>query len=225
MCHCVAGGLARDLIRAARSVVRAAANLITASEGSNAPGDSDDPVEYLLASELPEPRDLTIDIIAESVIHDELRRKARAISHIASDVGFLETTEFQDLLYATASRVSPGEPILNVIDLLTKPCSAESAAIAGLRFEFATYAYYCATLQDVFNGQLDIERIIDASSQPGNPGSFDTLASARNAFTMNTMLAWRLITEFRSAWSMDTREPPSGLLTPPIGPAATSADS
>jgi hypothetical protein len=200
--------------------------LITATEGSNTPGDSEDPVEYLLASELPEPRDLTIETIAEAVIHDELRRKARAISHVASDVGSsLETTEFQDLLYNTASRVSLGESILNVIDLLAKPCSAESAAIAGLRFEFATYAYYCATLQDVFNGQLDIERVIDATSQPGNPGSFDALASARNAFTLNTMLAWHLITEFRSAWSMDTREPPSGLSTPPIGPAATSADS
>lgn len=225
LCHCVAGGLARDLIRAARNVVRTAASLITATEGSDTPGDSEDPVEYLLASELSEPRDLTIDTIAEAVIHDELRRKAHAISSVASDVGSLETAEFQDLLYTTASRVSLGKSILNVIDLLAEPCSAESAAVAGLRFEFSTYAYYCATLQDVFNGQLDIERVIDATSQPGNPGSFDALASARNAFTLNTMLAWHLITEFRSAWSMDTREPPSRLSTPPIGPAATSTDS
>ena len=165
-------------------------------------------MKYALASEQPTPNPLTIGTIAEAVIHDELRRKVRAISHVASSAGSPDTTEFQDLLYETATRLSPGEPILNVIDLLAKPDSAESGATAGLRLEFTAYAYYCATLQDMFNDQLDNHQIIEATGQPTGPGSFDTLAGARNAFTVNTMLAWRLITEFRAAWSMETREPP-----------------
>ena len=163
----------------------------------------------MLASEQPEPHYPTIGIIAEAVIHEELRRKARAISNVANSTGSVEATDFQNLLYDTAGLLSAGEPILHLIDLLAKPCSGESATTAGLRLEFAAYAYYCATLHEVFNGRLDDERIIEASSQPSDPGSFDALAAVRNAFTLNTMLTWRLITEFRSAWSMETREPPS----------------
>ncbi len=211
LCHCLAGGLARDLIRAARNIVRTAAELggspVLIGEGY----DSDDPVEYVIAQERPAPHFLTISTISEAVVHDELRNKALAISHVVSGVGSLGTTEFQALLYDTASRLTPGKPILTLIDLLAKPSPAESAAVAGLRLEFAAYAYYCATLQDTFNDQLDNKRIIDATSQPIGPGSFDTLADARNAFTRNTMLAWRLITEFRAAWSMETREPPQSL--------------
>jgi len=211
LCHCLAGGLARDLIRAARNIVRTVAELGGSPVIFGEDIDSDDPVKYVLASERPAPDFLTISAISETLVHDELRRKALAISHVVSSVGSPGTTEFQDLLYDTASRLAPGKPILSMIDLLAKPSRAESDAVAGLRLEFAAYAYYCATVQDTFNDQLDNKRIIDATSQPIGPGSFDTLAGARNAFTRNTMLAWRLITEFRAAWSMETREPPQSL--------------
>lgn len=213
LCHCLAGGLARDLIRAARNVARTAADLAGPPEDSD---DTDSPVEYVLASERPPPAPLTLARIAEAVIHDEFRRKVRAISHVAGGVGSPDSSEFQALLYDVASRLTSGESILNMIGLLAKPDSAESVAIADLRLEFAAYAYYCATLQEIFNDQLDNKRIIEATSQPPGSGSFDTLAAARNAFTVNTMLAWRLTTEFRAGWSMEIQDPPQRKIAEPI---------
>jgi hypothetical protein len=37
-------------------------------------------------------------------------------------------------------------------------------------------------------------------------GSFDSLAAARMAFSLDPHLAWRSITEFRQAWSLETRD-------------------
>jgi hypothetical protein len=207
LCYCLAGGLARDLIRSARNVVRTAANLIEPLEADGATIDSDNPVEYLLASDKPAPQFPNIGAIAEAVIRDELRRKLRAINHVTSGVGSLESTGFQDLLYDVAGQLSSDEPILSVVDLLAKPVIADSA-VAVLRLELAAYAYYCATLQEVFSERMSDQQIIEATSQPAQPGSFETLASAKNAFTLSTMLAWRLNTQFRAAWSMETREPP-----------------
>jgi hypothetical protein len=207
LCYCLAGGLARDLIRSARNVVRTAASLIEPLEAGGATIDSDNPVEYLLASDKPAPQFINIGAIAGTVIRDELRRKLRAINHVASGVGSLEATGFQDLLYDVEAQLSSDEPILSVVDLLTKPVIAD-AAVAGLRLELAAYAYYCATLQEVFCEQMSDQQIIEATGQPPRPGGFETLASAKNAFTLSTMLAWRLNTQFRVAWSMKTREPP-----------------
>jgi len=39
-----------------------------------------------------------------------------------------------------------------------------------------------------------------------NP-SFDALAAARNAFALDTHLAWRMVTGFRKAWPLETRKP------------------
>ncbi len=200
-------GLARDLIRSARNVVRTAASLIEPPETDGATIDSDNPVEYLLASDKPAPQFLNIGAIAETVIRDELRRKLRAINHVASGVGSLEATGFQDLLYDIEGQLSSDEPILGVVNLLAKPVIADSA-VAGLRLELAAYAYYCATLQEVFCERMSDQQIIEATGQPARPGSFETLTSAKNAFTLSTMLAWRLNTQFRAAWSMETREPP-----------------
>ena len=72
---------------------------------------------------------------------------------------------------------------------------------------FAAYAYFCATLQEVFTDGLDGEHMIAATSVPPGPGSFDALAAARAAFSLDTKLAWRLITQCRKAWSLETREP------------------
>jgi hypothetical protein len=73
-------------------------------------------------------------------------------------------------------------------------------------YDLAAFAYYCATLQEVFTGRLDGERIAWATGRASGPGSFDSLAETRNAFALGAPLAWRLISNFRTAWSMETRD-------------------
>jgi hypothetical protein len=50
--------------------------------------------------------------------------------------------------------------------------------------------------------------MVKATSKSSEPGSFDALAAARNAFTIDTQLAWNLVTRCRNAWSLETRTNP-----------------
>ncbi len=54
--------------------------------------------------------------------------------------------------------------------------------------------------------QAEVLEELQEWRNPG-PGSFDALAAARNAFAFDTHLAWRMVTGFRKAWSLEIREP------------------
>jgi hypothetical protein len=115
--------------------------------------------------------------------------------------------ELQKILYDITRQLTLGAPAIDIVDLVAKPGQDEPPAIASLRLEFAAYSYYCATLQEVFTAGLDTERMVEATSALSGPGGFDALAAARYAFTLDTHLAWRSITQFRKAWSLETRDP------------------
>lgn len=211
LCHCLAGGLARDLIRAARLVARTAATL-SATGSSPVTSDAlwgiDVSTAYLLlrgekpASPVPE-----FAVISAAVVQDDLRRKVRAISHVLGSAPPGDAVELQKILYDITRQLTLGAPAIDIVDLVAKPGQDEPPAIASLRLEFAAYSYYCATLQEVFTAGLDTERMVEATSALSGPGGFDALAAARYAFTLDTHLAWRSITQFRQAWSLETRDP------------------
>jgi hypothetical protein len=213
LCHCLAGGLARDLIRAARHVVGVAAKLRDGNEPTEFQQGLDEAVSYLLLSDTPLRTGLTIGPIAEYVIRDELRRKIQATSHIADRLRPHDPSQLLELFYDAADRLLHGEPLENVIDPLTKPGPPEPAAIASLRLDIAVYAYYCGTLAHIFTGPLTSEQIVTATSEPITASSFDTLAAARNALAVDTALAWHLVSEFRAAWSLETNELPLRVLS------------
>jgi hypothetical protein len=116
----------------------------------------------------------------------------------------------QDTLHDIAVHLAPDQPIINIVDHITKPGHTEPPEVAKVRFDLAAYAYYCATLQEVFTDRLDDAKMVEATSESSRPGSFDALAAARNAFTTDTLLAWNLVTQCRNAWSLETREPVRG---------------
>jgi hypothetical protein len=134
-----------------------------------------------------------------------MNRKLRAISH-ASSTTTGDATELQEALYEITAHLAAGQPLINIIDTMAATDSNESPAIATLRLDFAAFTYYCATLQEVFTDGLDGESITRATTGLPGPGTFDSLAGTRNAFALGTPLAWRLITKFRDAWSMETRQ-------------------
>jgi prepilin signal peptidase PulO-like enzyme (type II secretory pathway) len=217
LCHCLSGGLARDLIRAARNVVRTAATLM--SQPAAPPEDYFAPPatenveygEYLedVPLERFRVRELSLGAISSAVIRGELLRKLQAISRVAGAATPGRTTELQDDLNDAARLAAREGSVKGVVGLMTKPGLSEAAALADLRFDCTAYAYYCATLQDVFTDDLDNEQIVRASSDSRGPASFDALAGIRNALGLDTMLAWQMISHFRAAWgSLDTLEPP-----------------
>ena len=134
-----------------------------------------------------------------------MNRKLRAISH-AANTTTEEAAELQDALYHITPQLAVGQPLINLIDAAAATESNEAPTIARLRLDFAAFAYYCATLQEVFTDQLDDECITRATTEIAGPGTFEALAGTRTAFVLGTPLAWRLITQFREAWSMGTRD-------------------
>jgi hypothetical protein len=202
LCHCLAGGLARDLIRAARQVVRTATSL-TAESSLTQP----DPLPGKPDTHSPASRRLTLGSISTRLIQDELRRKTRAVGHVLRSSGSGTETKLHEFLYDLLRNPDLSQHALNVVDLLLGQTPEDSATVTSLRFDLAAYAYYCATLQEVFTDQLTRERIAEATSEPAAPGNFDELAAARYAFALDSSLAWRSITQFRKTWSLETREP------------------
>lgn len=212
LCHCLAGGLARDVIRAARQIVRTAGTLQATSSSPAYDDDFDHEatIAYLASGgRIPGQLRPTLSTISAAVIIDELQRKLRATIHVAGRAGPDQASEMHAALHQAASHLKQGRPIIDMIDLLGKSAQGEPAALAALRIDTAAYAYFCATLQDVFTGHLDHGRIVQATSESSGAGTFDVLAAARNAFAVDTFLAWRLISEFRTEWSLGTREAPS----------------
>jgi hypothetical protein len=208
LCHCLAGGLPRDLIRAARLVVSTAERLAPAA--SSPPGYlSEDTIDasasYTQLLTQPEHVPPTLAAIAAAILHHEMNRKLAAISHAANSAAE-DSTELQGTLYDIISQLTPGQPLISIVDAVVATDPEEAPAIASLRRDCAAFAYYCATLQEVFTDQLDDESIIRATAENPEPGTFDALAGTRNAFAIGTPLAWRLITKFRDAWSMETRD-------------------
>ncbi|MFF0773436.1 hypothetical protein ACFYUK_31400 [Nonomuraea wenchangensis] len=160
-CHCLSGGLSRDLLRAARAVVRTA---------------------YALPSPALAP-------ICLAVLKDEIRKKAHALMEAASDL----PGDVLDLLHAQTHRRSDRTPRELAQSLLNRP-------LDGPALEFAAYSYFCATLEEIFTGELTGSR---------NAETFDDLAAARHAFAIDTRLAWRTISAARRACALQPYDLPT----------------
>lgn len=207
LCHCLSGGLARDLIRAARQVTRAAQTL---SSGTEHIPDEHDEGTAAFAYQLLRQRQVrqapVLSTVCTVVVTDDLRRKLRAVAHLATATPSGQSRDLQHKLGVAAGYLQTGEHALTIVDVLSPPVTGEPDLVTALRLDLAAYAYYCATLQDVFTGMLDAAQMTKATST-ASPGSFDALAAARHAFTLDPHLAWRSITEFRQAWTLETRDP------------------
>jgi hypothetical protein len=204
LCHCLSGGLARDLIRTARQVTRAAQVLSTGT--GQLPGENDEGANVLVYQLLVRQRTRPAPVLSSictAVVTGDLRRKFRAVARHAATTG--QAGELQQSLSTAIRGLQADAPTLAIVDVLSKPVPGEPGPVTALRLELAAYAYYCTTVQDIFGGGLGTDRIAKATTSVG-PGSFDALASARLAFAVDPHIAWHSITEFRQAWALDTRD-------------------
>jgi hypothetical protein len=208
LCHCMSGGLARDLLRAARQVTRAAQTLTSAA--SHLPSEDEEGTPAFAYQLLRQQQDRgapVLSTICAAVVTEDLRRKLRAVSRLANVTGSGTTRELQQTLSMAARYLQAGESPLAIVDIFSeRAVMNEPDPVMALRLDLAAYAYYCATLQDAFTGELDVTRFIRATTT-ADPGSFDALAAARQAFSVDPYLAWRSVTEFRQAWNLETRDP------------------
>jgi hypothetical protein len=182
LCHCLSGGLPRDLIRVARELL----------ELSRAPQASRD---------LPH--------LTRALVASELERKRRAVVVAAAEVGLEPWTgRFLDAVEATRTAATP-EALLATSRMLAESPrdashdgageAAEARAILSrLRLELATYLYYCATLTQFFDAELTEERL-KAAEEATDAAGIHQLARARQAFAVSPRVAWSTISTFRRA--------------------------
>jgi hypothetical protein len=175
LCHCLSGGLPRELIRAVRRIT-----------------------EHRTAA-----KPVSLATVCQELIRDEITVRENEFRILANRIDMQSGTAIlepfvhlaldpcaKDLLELTSSLIRRRTP------------DAMPASLGRLRIEAAMLVYHCATIQEVFTDELDEETMRRARDDPSFPGSFDQLGRARNAIAQDPQLAGALIDEFRHAWRL-----------------------
>lgn len=187
LCHCLSGGLPRDLIRAARQVVRIGQN-----QSQQQP------------ARLPE--------VCRHLVGEETQRKARAVAKIVSSRGGADSApDLLELLHTVTRNATHAELSIDLINQVSRTEPPTPPEIAALRLDLAGYLYFCLTLIEVFDERLDDKRIRWATSETDHPGHIDRLAQARSMFTEDTRFAWLMIDDIRTAWALTACPPPTAV--------------
>ncbi|HJP77566.1 MAG TPA: hypothetical protein VJ914_25070 [Pseudonocardiaceae bacterium] len=174
LAHCFAGGLARDLIRALRSIW--AMSLGT---------------------------ERRLEEICVGLISADLDRKAHGLGTAMDRLdNTTAATEFIVTLRGLRADVSTLLAVLPTLAPDSDPDSAPE--LSRLRWQAATYVYHCATLLEVFTPDRMTKQNVDRRRQnlTTHPGSFDALALAKRELGAHPLLAWRRVDEFRADWGL-----------------------
>ncbi|WP_440106217.1 hypothetical protein [Streptosporangium sp. H16] len=212
LCHAMSGGLARDLIRSARQLVRIDQSLVMARDTDEEQiQEGIEADRYLLLAEGDGMPEITrapsaLASLCTALVQEELARKARAIAHALGGASLGRVEGFHQILYDVGYGDSAAKSPMEILDILAEGGTDESPDVGRLRLDFTAYAYFCATLREVFDESLDGSRITRCTNNADWPGSFDALASARHAFVMDARIAWRAVTRFRLSWNLEVRE-------------------
>jgi hypothetical protein len=215
LCYCLGGGLARDIIRAARQVVHAG-EIFAGAYRAAAADEVDSTAAFVLLQNASGTLQPTLTAVCGALVREELLRKSRAVAQAASNIADGRTEALQDCLQTVVRSIIRNEQALKMVDIASRGAADELQSVSALRTDFAAYAYYCATLQEVFTDHLDAGQVIRATSPGGGSGTFDALAAARHAFALDTQLAWQAISQFREAWGLKTL---TWAAPPPASPA------
>jgi Cdc6-like AAA superfamily ATPase len=195
-CHCMAGGLPRDLIRVFRDLFEDRRQAGTGAD------DLSTLCSFLVQSDLKsklraasiEARDITLEAEAKAgQVFSEIRRLEAALASPNHSSGrHMNLLEgYQKLLYIANQEDRQAEP---------SDVAAMRERMTSLTTELGVYLYYCATLLDFFGAEsFDAQRLQQAESS----GALDQLCGARQSFTISPSIAESVITDFRKVHSLD----------------------
>ncbi len=227
LCYCLSGGLARDLIRAARNAVEAQ------PKRPNDPEDGRVPIGRRRATRRKNQEDqdkrtpLRIDEAANRLVGEEVRLKT------AATVATLRAVELEPEVTEVArwcNRTQKCDPISHAVLLdQCRWCSdggsfrpgtsedpeellAARQMLFRLTRELCGFYYYAATVLEFFHEGLDEQQVKDAVDPKVGDRSFDLLATSRQAFGINPGLAWEAVSAFRQAWGFVDLPFPTRLL-------------
>lgn len=206
LCHCMAGGLPRDLIRVARELIQVAdEELRSLRQAQINDEDSHRPI-----ADSP-----TLAMITNGLVRVDLEDRIAATLIALHQTRGLEIDELAAWIDDVRTRVMSGKTLAveNLLALCTSYPTATEADVGTPRLEEAEVRaarlglglvgalYYSATLLELFAdnlGEAEIRRI-----ESDEHGSAERLAAARQAFATSAMLAWPRISNFRQTWNLE----------------------
>ncbi|WP_410674115.1 hypothetical protein [Amycolatopsis sp. cmx-4-68] len=192
LCHALAGGLPRDLIRVARSII--------GSQDFVDDPESDQPVIT--------PTDLSRLVMR--LVGFDVVRKTRAVAVAAHRIE-LEPDVSRFLVVsgrALGNVMSPSFIRARIAEIAgtelirsRKEGASESAAsLLRLMQELVTYYYYSATIWEFFDSNAPGSRWHSAMRESeGAVEGLRLLVKARQAFALNSRVAWELVSLFRDS--------------------------
>lgn len=189
LCHVLSGGLPRDLIRSARTVV--------AAKPTDADGRLPDVTAALIGLE----RDQRVRALAVA---------ARNVSFEPYASGFLQWTtvvQAADVSAPGLLSLCEGAGLRQRADDSLPWDSPERAAeqtINQLSMELMTFCYLAATVMEFFDDEITKERLGGSQAAPQRWAPLEALSSARAASATNPSVGWGLVSAFRGALSMTT---------------------
>jgi hypothetical protein len=202
LCHALAGGLPRDLVRVARAVLNA----------QDHHQDQNGNIHVV-------PTDLSI--VVTRLVTDDVARKTRAIAVAAHRID-LEPDVSRFLLMC--ERIGKAE--INSASLHTriseitqtetsrlhKDATSESASLLlRLMSELACYYYYSATICLFFDSDAPASRWHRAMGESEDRVTdLGLLAKGRQAFALNIQVAWEVISTFRKVCGLPVEPFPTG---------------
>lgn len=211
LCHCLSGGLPRDLIRSARHVV-------------------------ITARRLTESGFDRLDAVCQQLVLEELRRKLDAswINRAGGRLGRIDSELLHSIQRLVAYQPDSGEspvdcdlrtgrtlrtelgPIVAGRPLAGPPPAAPPAAgppAAGPPEpaavpELACYLHYLLTLLEVFTPALSADgTIVDTRGRPAPDALFNQLCLARQTLGTDPRWSWLTVETFRETWGLEPRYP------------------
>jgi hypothetical protein len=175
LCHCLSGGLPRDLIRTARRVVAVGQDL----EGGS----------------------VQLTAVCRQLTLDELSRKLHAAGvRLAGRTVRREESELLHDLQRLVAIQPDGRVLLDGLRQIAA-LQPGTAGESGSWMELTAYAHYLLALTEVFGQDLTPQQIeYGIKGWPASEGAFDQLCFARQTLGTDPGWAWLTIEAFRAAW-------------------------
>jgi hypothetical protein len=174
LCFCLAGGVARDVIRTARGIVGTAV----------ATGQ------------------WTLPLVTSKMVAAEMRRAVNAararLARTGAEEAVTRARFLDEWVHSLPDPLSPAR----IAELLAAEGGSADPAVRAAWDGVRTVAYFLLTIMEVFDGDLDGARFALGQARGSFAGSFESLARARRRLGTHDQLAWAMLDAFRQTWGL-----------------------
>lgn len=177
LCYCLSGGLPRELVREAQSIIACAAA-----------------------------GDTSLERITRKRVVDDLERGLHGLRSASRGVieDYPKIAELLRVSQRLATGTTDAATILDSLSYLNergKRWGRCSNSFRQMWLSTLNHLYYTATVLEWFSSDLD-EETLQLAALPGDSGNICVLANSRTENFFNPIWSWRNIDRFRSAWSL-----------------------